>query len=72
MTKDKTRIDQFTRHANVHKHLLHSANHFSFIDLPFILNPVFSKCIGLFGETDGRDLLLKTSETMIDFFDGTN
>jgi dienelactone hydrolase len=72
MAKDKIQIAQFARHANVHKHLLHSANHFNFMDLPLILNPVFSKHIGLFGEADGLDLLLKTSATMIDFFNETN
>jgi dienelactone hydrolase len=67
MAKDKIRIDRFARHANVHKHLLQSANHFNFMDLPLILNPVFSKCIGLFGEVDRLDLLLKTSAKMIGF-----
>jgi dienelactone hydrolase len=72
MAKDKTRIEQFARHANVYKHFLHSANHFNFMDLPLILNPVFSKRIGLFGEADRLDLLLNTSATMIDFFDKKN
>ncbi len=72
MAKDKIRIDQFARHANVRKHLLQSANHLNFMDLPLILNPVFSKHISLFGEVDGLDLLLKTSVTMIDFFNETN
>ncbi len=72
MVKDKTRIERLANHANVHQHLLHSANHFNFMDLPLILNPLFSKRIGLFGEADGLDLLLKTSGTMIDFFNETN
>jgi dienelactone hydrolase len=72
MAKDKIRIDLFARHANIHKHLLHSASHFNFMDLPLILNPVFSKRIGLFGEADGLDLLLKTSATIIDFFNEAN
>jgi dienelactone hydrolase len=72
MAKDKTRIDQFARHANVHKHVLHSASHFNFMDLPLILNPLFSKRIGLLGEVDRLDLLLKTSATMIDFFNKPN
>lgn len=72
MAKDKIRIDQFARHANVHKHLLHSAEHLSFMDLSLILNPLFSKRIGLFCEADRLDLLLKTSATMIDFFNKTN
>jgi hypothetical protein len=72
MTKDKARIDQFSQHANVHKHLLDSANHLNFMDLPLILNPAFSRRIRLFGEVDELDLLLKTSATMIDFFDEIN
>jgi alpha-beta hydrolase superfamily lysophospholipase len=72
MAKDKTRIEQFTRHSNVRKHLLDSASHFNFWDLPLILNPLFSKRIGLFGETDGLDLLLNTSATMIGFFNEIN
>jgi dienelactone hydrolase len=67
MAKDKMRIDRFASHANVLKYLLESANHFSFMDLPFIVNPVFSKRVGLFGEGDGRDLLLQTSATTINF-----
>ena len=72
MAKDKTRIDRFVDHANVHKHLLHSANHLNFTDLPLILNPLFSKLFGLFGEGDRLDLSLKTSAIMIDFFDKKN
>ncbi len=72
MSKDKIRIDQFVCHANVREHLVHSASHFNFMDLPLILNPVFSKHIGLFGEADGLDLLLKTSATIIDFFNEAN
>jgi dienelactone hydrolase len=72
MAIDKTRIDQFARHANVRKYVLHSASHFNFMDLPLILNPLVSKRIGLFGEADRLDLLLKTSATMIDFFNEMN
>ena len=68
MAKDKTRIDRFVDHANACKHLLHSASHLSFTDLPLILNPVLSKRSGLFGEGDGLDLLSRTSAMMIDFF----
>ncbi|MEM8673225.1 MAG: hypothetical protein AAGF83_05060 [Cyanobacteria bacterium P01_G01_bin.67] len=72
MAKDRTRIDRFVDHANVHKHLLHSANHLNFMDLPLILNSVFSKRFGLFGDGDRLDILLKTSAIMIDFFDQKN
>jgi dienelactone hydrolase len=72
MAKDKIRIDRFAGHSNVHKHLLYSAGHLNFMDLPLILNPIFNKHIGLFGEADGLDLLLKTSATMIDFFNEKN
>ena len=72
MAKDKTRIDRFVDRANVHKHLLHSANHLNFTDLPLILNSVFSKRFGLFGEGDGLDLSLKISAIMIDFLDKKN
>jgi hypothetical protein len=47
-------------------------NHLNFMDLPLILNPAFSRRIRLFGEVDELDLLLKTSATMIDFFDEIN
>jgi dienelactone hydrolase len=72
MAKDKIRIDRFVGHTNAHKQVLHSAKHISFMDLPLILNPIFSKRIGLFGEADGLDLLLKTSVTAIAFFNETN
>lgn len=72
MAKDKTRIDRFVRHSNVHKHLFHSAKHLSFTDLPLILNSLLSKCFGLFGEGDRLDLSLETSAMMIDFFGETN
>ncbi len=68
MAKDQMRIEQFACHANVKKHSLSSANHFSFMDLPLILNPAFRKRIGLFRETDSLELLLNTSTIMIDFF----
>lgn len=72
MAKDKTRIDRFVDHANVHQHLLHSANHLNFMDLPLILNSAFSKHFGLFGEGDRLDLLLRTSAIIINFFDKNN
>jgi dienelactone hydrolase len=67
MAKDKTRIDRLTSYANVRDRLFPSANHFSFMDLSLILNPTFSKHLGIFGEADRLDLLLKTSVTMMDF-----
>jgi hypothetical protein len=45
---------------------------YNFMDLPLILNFVFSRRIGLFGEADGLDPLLKTSATMINFFNEKN
>lgn len=72
MAKDKIRIAQFTRHDNVYKHLLDSANHWNFMDLPLIINSLFSKRFDWFGEEDGFDLLSKTSSTIIDFFNGTD
>ena len=72
MAKDKTRIERFTRHDNVHKHLLNSANHWNFMDLPLIINPLLSRRFGWFGEADGLDLISKTSATMIDFFNETD
>ena len=67
MAKDKIRIDRLTRHANVHQHLFHSASHLSFTDLPLILNPLFSKTLGLFSEASRLDLPSKTSAMIIDF-----
>jgi dienelactone hydrolase len=72
MAKDKTRIDRFLDHANARKHLLRSASHLSFTDLPLILNPMLSKRLGLFGEGDGLDLLSRTSAMMIDFLGEKN
>lgn len=72
MAKDKIRIDRFAQHANVNTQLLPSTKHVSFMDFALILNPLFSKRIGLFGEADRLDLLLKTSAAMIDFFDDAN
>jgi hypothetical protein len=68
MAKDKTRIEQLSGNANFHALLLQSASHVSFSDAPLIINPAFSRMIGLFSGTDGRELLSRTSTIMIDFF----
>jgi dienelactone hydrolase len=68
MEKDKIRIEQLSGNVHFHHLLLQSATHVSFMDLPVIINPALSKPLGLFGKTDGLDLLLKTSTAAIDFF----
>jgi cephalosporin-C deacetylase-like acetyl esterase len=68
MAKDKEKIEQLFGNTNFNALLLESASHVSFSDIPLIINPAFSRMIGLFGGTDGRDLLSRTSMIMIDFF----
>jgi pimeloyl-ACP methyl ester carboxylesterase len=72
MARDKIRIDRLARYSNVRQELLKSARHISFMDLPLIVHPISSKYMGLFGEGDRLDLLLKTSTRMMDFFEETN
>ena len=68
MAKDKERIEKLSGNTNFNVLLLQSASHVSFSDMPLIINPVFSRTISLFGGTDGRELLSRTSMMMIDFF----
>jgi hypothetical protein len=68
MAKDKERIEKLSGNTNFNVLLLQSASHVSFSDIPLIINPAFSRTIGLFGGTDGRELLSRTSMIMIDFF----
>jgi hypothetical protein len=68
MVKDKKRIEELSGNTNFNALLLQSASHVSFSDIPLIINPVFSRAIGLFGGTDGRELLSRTSTIMTDFF----
>jgi dienelactone hydrolase len=68
MTKDKERIEKLSGNTNFNVLLLQSASHASFSDIPLIIKPVFSRTIGLFGGTDGRELLSRTSMIMINFF----
>jgi dienelactone hydrolase len=72
MAKDLIRIDRLSNNKNFTALLLPSASHVSFSDLPLIINPVFSKAIGWFGGTDGRELLARTSTLAIDFFNKHN
>jgi hypothetical protein len=51
------------------RHLLFpSVTHVSFMDLPLVINPTFSKMISLFGKADGLDLLQRTARVTMDFF----
>jgi Platelet-activating factor acetylhydrolase, isoform II len=68
MAKDKERIEKLSGNTNFNVLLLQSASHVSFSDIPLIINPAFSRIIGLFGGTDGRELLSRTSTMMTDFF----
>lgn len=69
MAKDKIRIHQLADNANFKTLKLDSASHFSFLDLPLMVNPKLRKTIGLVGDTDPLVILSKTSRIAIDFFD---
>jgi pimeloyl-ACP methyl ester carboxylesterase len=66
--KAKIQMEKLSAKANLHKLSFESANHFNFTDLSLILMPRIGKIIGLVGNTDGLDLLSKTSVVMIEFF----
>jgi Platelet-activating factor acetylhydrolase, isoform II len=68
MAKDKERMEKLSGNTNFNVLLLQLASHVSFSDIPLIINPAFSRTIGLFGGTDGREVLSRTSMIMIDFF----
>jgi hypothetical protein len=68
MAKDRTRIQQLAGNANLQVLTQEFASHFSFFDLPLMINPLFSKKFGSDGEKDPRGLLSKTSAIAIDFF----
>jgi dienelactone hydrolase len=68
MAKDRNRIQQLAGNANLQVLTQESASHFSFMDLPLMINPILSKKIGSFGEADPLSLLSKTSAIAIDFF----
>ncbi|WP_373547015.1 hypothetical protein [Chamaesiphon sp.] len=68
MAKDRTRIQQLAGNANLQVLTQESASHFSFLDLPLMINPRLSKKIGSYGETDPYSLLSKTSAIASDFF----
>ncbi len=66
--KDELRIQQLSNHKNFTHILFQSATHWSFIDLPLIINPKIRKLFGLFGQADPLSLLQQTSVKMINFF----
>ena len=68
MAKDSVRITELADSPNFHHLLFPSVTHMSFLDLPLVINPIFSKTISLFGKADGLDLLLKIARVTIDFF----
>jgi Platelet-activating factor acetylhydrolase, isoform II len=68
MAKDRTRIQQLAGNVNLQVLTLESASHFSFLDLPLMINPILSKKIESFGGIDPHSLLSKTSAISIDFF----
>jgi dienelactone hydrolase len=68
MAKDSVRITELAGNPNFHHLLFPAVTHMSFLDLPLVINPIFSKTMGLFGKADGLDLLLKTSTVTMDFF----
>lgn len=68
MAKDNLRITELAGSSNFHHLLFPSVTHMSFLDLPLIINPTFSRMISLFGKADGLDLLLKTARVAMNFF----
>jgi dienelactone hydrolase len=68
MAKDSIRITELAGSSNFHHLLFPAVTHMSFMDLPLVINPTFSKTISLFGKADGLDLLLKTARVTMDFF----
>jgi hypothetical protein len=68
MAKDRTRIQQLAGNANLQVLTQASASHFSFFDLPLMINPLLSRKVGSDGERDSRSLLSKTAAIAIDFF----
>jgi dienelactone hydrolase len=68
MAKDSLRITELSGSSNFHHLLFPAVTHVSFMDLPLVINPTFSKTISLFGKADGLDLLLKTASVTMDFF----
>jgi dienelactone hydrolase len=67
MAKDREKISQLADNKNFNVILLNAASHVNFSDLPLILKPAFSKSFRLFGGTDGRETLTKTSTMAINF-----
>ena len=67
MAQDRTRIERFTSHDNVHKEIFDSASHWSFLDLALMINPRFSDRFSWFSRENGLALLSQTSATIIDF-----
>jgi hypothetical protein len=68
MAKDKIRIHQLADNINFKMLKVDSASHFSFLDLPLMINPKLRKTVGLIGETDPFVILSETSAIAIDFF----
>jgi Platelet-activating factor acetylhydrolase, isoform II len=69
VAKDKIQREQLAAKANLHQLSFPSASHFNFMDLPLIIRSLIGKKIGLFGNINGLEVLLKTSAEMIDLFD---
>ena len=68
MAKDSLRITELADSPNFHHLLFPSVTHMSFMDLPLVINPTFTKTMSLFGKADPLDLLLKTARVTMDFF----
>jgi dienelactone hydrolase len=68
MAKDDVRITELAGSPNFHHLLFPAVTHMSFMDLPLVINPTFSKMISLFGKADGLDLLQRTARVTMDFF----
>jgi Platelet-activating factor acetylhydrolase, isoform II len=65
-------MDKIDARANLQKQIIELTTHYSFTDLSILINPVIGQKLGLLGQADGLSILSKTSNIMIEFFNGTN
>lgn len=67
MAIDKKWTDKLNDKANLQKIWFRATTHYSFTDLPILINSTISKKIGLAGQADGLTVLLESARVMIDF-----
>jgi Platelet-activating factor acetylhydrolase, isoform II len=61
-------MDKLNAKANLQQQIIELTTHYSFTDLSILINPAIGRKIGLLGQADGLEILMKTSRMMIDFF----